>query len=140
MNQQLGALDIYTIVFEIQDLIGSYIDKIYQLSSDEVIIRVNNRKSKQKEILYADRNGVFFRTNQSFETPMKPTTFAMTLRKHITNDRITSIEQHEFDRIIKIKIQKKETYTLLFELIPNGNTILLNQDGRILMPLKHQHW
>ncbi|HMA82668.1 MAG TPA: ribosome rescue protein RqcH [Candidatus Thermoplasmatota archaeon] len=140
MNQQLGALDIYTIVFEIQDLIGSYIDKIYQLSSDKVIIRVNNRKSKQKEILYADRNGVFFRTNQSFETPMKPTTFAMTLRKHITNGRITSIEQHEFDRIIKIKIQKKETYTLLFELIPNGNTILLNQDGRILMPLKHQHW
>jgi predicted ribosome quality control (RQC) complex YloA/Tae2 family protein len=140
MNQQLAALDIYTIVFELQDLIGSYIDKIYQLSSDEVIIRVNNRKSKQKEILYADRNGVFFRTNQSFETPMKPTTFAMTLRKHITNGRITSIEQHEFDRIIKIKVQKKETYTLLFELIPNGNSMLLNQDGRILMPLKHQHW
>ena len=140
MNQQLAALDIYTIVFELQDLIGSYIDKIYQLSSDEVIIRVNNRKSKQKEILYADRNGVFFRTNQSFETPMKPTTFAMTLRKHITNGRITSIKQHEFDRIIKIKVQKKETYTLLFELIPNGNSMLLNQDDRIIMPLKHQHW
>ncbi|MBS3748580.1 MAG: NFACT family protein [Candidatus Thermoplasmatota archaeon] len=140
MNQQLAALDIYTIVFELQDLIGSYIDKIYQLSNDVVIIRVNNRESKQKEILYANRNGVFFRTNQSFETPMKPTTFAMTLRKHITNGRITSIEQHEFDRIIKIKIQKRETYTLLFELIPNGNSMLLNQDGRILMPLKHQHW
>ncbi len=140
MNQQLAALDIYTIVFELQDLIGSYIDKIYQLSSDEVIIRVNNRKSKQKEILYANSNGVFFRTNQSFETPMKPTTFAMTLRKHITNGRIASIEQYEFDRIIKIKIQKKESYTLLFELIPNGNSMLLNQDGLILIPLKHQHW
>ena len=140
MTQQLAALDIYNIIHELQDLIGSYIDKIYQLSNDEVIIRVNNRKTKQKEILYANCDGIFFRTDQSFETPMKPTTFAMTLRKHIGNGRITAIEQHEFDRIIKIIIQKREEYTLLFELIPNGNTILLNQDNHILMPLKHQHW
>jgi len=140
MTQQLAALDIYTIVHELQDLIGSYIDKIYQLSKEEVIIRVNNRQIKQKEILYAHSDGLFFRTTDSFDTPMKPTTFAMTLRKHINNGRISSITQHEFDRIIKIKIQKKEEYTLLFELIPNGNIILLDKDDRIVMPLKHQHW
>lgn len=140
MNIQLAALDIYTIVYELQDLIGGFIDKIYQLSSDEILIRVNNRKTKQKDLLYAHSNGVFFRTHNSFETPMKPTTFAMTLRKHITNGRITEIKQHEFDRIIKITIQKKETYTLLFELIPNGNIILLNQENKIIMPLKHQQW
>ncbi|MDG6218680.1 MAG: ribosome rescue protein RqcH [Candidatus Thermoplasmatota archaeon] len=71
---------------------------------------------------------------------MKPSTFAMTLRKHITNGRIIGIQQHEFDRIIKITIQKKDQYILLFELIPNGNMILLNQEHRIIMPLKHQHW
>jgi len=140
MNIQLAALDIYTIVYELQDLVGSYIDKIYQLSPDEILIRINNRKTKQKEILYAHSNGLFFRTQQSFETPMKPTTFAMTLRKYINNGRITEITQHDFDRIIKISIQKKESFTLLFELIPNGNMMLLNQDQKIIMPLKHQHW
>jgi predicted ribosome quality control (RQC) complex YloA/Tae2 family protein len=140
MNQQLAALDIYTIVYEIQDLVGSYIDKIYQLSPDEIIIRVNNRTTKQKEILYVHSNGLFFRTRKSFETPMKPSTFAMTLRKHISNGRIVEINQHGFDRIIKIKIQKKEEYSLLFELIPNGNMMLLNHDQKIIMPLKHQHW
>ena len=140
MNHQLAALDIYTIVYELQDLIGSYIDKIYQLSPEEIIIRINNRKTKNKEILYVHSNGLFFRTTTSFETPMKPTTFAMTLRKYTSNGRIIKIKQHEFDRIIKIKIQKKEVYTLLFELIPNGNIILLNQNDLIIMPLKHQHW
>ncbi len=140
MNIQLAALDIYTIVYELQDLIGSYIDKIYQLSPDEVLIRVNNRTTKQKDTLYAHSNGVFFRTQQSFETPTKPTTFAMTLRKHITNGRITEITQHGFDRIIKISIQKKESFSLLFELIPNGNMMLIGQDQKIIMPLKHQHW
>jgi predicted ribosome quality control (RQC) complex YloA/Tae2 family protein len=140
MDQQLAALDIYTIVYELQDLIGSYIDKIYQLSTDEVIIRINNRKTKQKEILYAHSNGFFYRTQNSFETPMKPTTFAMTLRKYISNGRITEIIQHEFDRIIKIKIQKREEFTLLFELIPNGNIMLLNQNQKIITPLKHQEW
>jgi predicted ribosome quality control (RQC) complex YloA/Tae2 family protein len=140
MNQQLSALDIYTIVYELQDLIGSYIDKIYQISTEEIIVKVNNRTAKRKEILYTHSNGLFFRTEKSFETPTKPTTFAMTLRKHINNGRIISIQQHEFDRIIKIIIQKKEQYTLLFELIPNGNILLLNENEKILIPLKHQHW
>lgn len=140
MNQQLAALDIYTIIHEIQDLVGSYIDKIYQLSSNEILIRVNNRQTKQKEILYAHNNGLFFRTKKSFETPMKPTTFAMTLRKYVNNGRITEIKQHDFDRIIEITVQKKECFTLLFELIPNGNIMLLNHHGKIIMPMKHQHW
>ena len=140
MNQQLAALDIYTVVHETQDLLGSYIDKVYQLSPDEIIIRVNNRSTKQKEILYVHSNGLFFRTKKTFETPMKPTTFAMTLRKYIANGRIIEIKQHDFDRIVKIKIQKREEYTLLFELIPNGNMMLLNQDQKIIIPLKHQHW
>ncbi len=140
MNQQLAALDIYTIVYEFQDLIGSFIDKIYQLSPDELLIRINNRTAKRKEIIYTHSNGLFFRTHHSFETPMKPTTFAMTLRKYITNGRITEIKQHEFDRIIKISIQKKETFTLLFELIPNGNIMLLDSNQHIIMPLKHQQW
>ncbi|MDG6218679.1 MAG: hypothetical protein QCI00_04480 [Candidatus Thermoplasmatota archaeon] len=49
MTQQLAALDIYTIVYELQDLIGSYIDKIYQISSEEILVRVNNRTTKKKK-------------------------------------------------------------------------------------------
>jgi len=140
MIKQLAALDIYTIVYELQDLIGSYIDKIYQLSSDEIIIRINNRKTKRKETLYVHSNGFFFKTKNSFDTPMKPTTFAMTLRKYVNNGRIIEIKQHEFDRIIKIIVQKKELFTILLELIPNGNIMLLDHKQKIIMPLKHQEW
>ena len=65
----------------------------------------------------------------------------MTCRKYLLNGRITAITQHEFDRIIKMKISKKEgEYTLIFELFKNGNIILANPDDEIILPLITQQW
>jgi predicted ribosome quality control (RQC) complex YloA/Tae2 family protein len=141
MNRKLSSFDIYVIVSELQDLKGSYIDKIYQLTRDELIIRINNRKTNQKEIVFIRNGELFCRTQKKFDTPKKPSTFAMTLRKYLLNGRINDITQHEFDRIIKIKIVKKEgEYTLIFELFSNGNIILLDPDEKIILPLIKQHW
>ncbi len=141
MQRQLSSFDIYVIVSELQDLLGCYIEKIYQLSRNEIIIRIKNIKSKQKDTIFI-RNGVLFCiTQKDFETPKKPTTFAMTLRKYLQNGRITEISQHEFDRIIKIKISQKEgNFTLVIELFSNGNIVLVDPEGKIILPLIRQTW
>jgi predicted ribosome quality control (RQC) complex YloA/Tae2 family protein len=141
MKRELSSFDIYVIVSELKEIKGCYIDKIYQLTRSELLIKLNNRKTNQKEIIFI-RNGEFLsRTEKKFVTPKKPTMFAMALRKYLLNGRISEIEQHEFDRIIKIKIvKKKSTYTLIFELFSNGNIILLDADGKIILPLIKQHW
>ena len=141
MKRELSSFDIFVIVSELKDIKSSYIDKIYQLTRSELLIKLNNRKTNQKEIIFV-RNGEFLsRTEKKFATPKKPTIFAMTLRKYLLNGRISEIEQHEFDRIIKIKIvKKKSTYTLIFELFSNGNIILLGADGKIILPLIKQRW
>ena len=108
MNRNLSSFDIYVVVSELQDLIGSYIDKIYQLTRDELLIRINNKKTKQKEIIYVRNGELLCITQKKFDVPQKPSTFAMTCRKYLLNGRISEITQHEFDRIIKIKIAKKE--------------------------------
>ena len=141
MKRELSSFDIYVIVSELQDLKGSYIDKIYQLTRDELLIKINNRKTSQKEIIFVRNGELLFRTQKKFDVPKKPSTFAMTLRKYLLNGRISEITQHEFDRIIKIKIAKKEgEYTLIFELFANGNIILLDPDKKIILPLIKQHW
>ena len=43
MKRELSSFDIYVIVSEMQDLKGSYIDKIYQLTRDELLVRINNK-------------------------------------------------------------------------------------------------
>ena len=141
MKRQLASFDIYMVVSELQELLGSYIDKTYQLTRDELLIRVNNRKIKQKESIFVRNGEMICTTQKKFETPLKPTTFAMTLRKYILNGRITAITQHEFDRIINLKISKKEgEYILIIEFFSDGNIILVNPDGKIILPLIKKHW
>jgi len=78
---------------------------------------------------------------QDFETPSKPSVFAMTLRKYLSNGKIIDIFQHEFDRIIKIKISKKEgDFTLIVEFFSDGNIILASPDEKIILPLIRQTW
>jgi predicted ribosome quality control (RQC) complex YloA/Tae2 family protein len=141
MQRQLSSFDIYVIVSELQELTESRIDKIYQLTRDELLIRVKNIATKQKESIFI-RNGEFIcLTQKQFDIPLKPTTFAMTLRKYLLNGIITSITQHEFDRIVKLNISKKEgEYMLIIEFFSDGNIILVDPNGNIVLPLIKQRW
>ena len=141
MQRKLTSFDIYVIVSELQDLKDNFIEKIYQLNRNDFLIRVKNNKTKQKENLFI-RNGEFICiTDRQFDTPLKPSIFAMTLRKYLLNGKITDISQHEFDRIIKLKISRKEgDYSLIFEFFSEGNIILVNPKGEIILPLIKQRW
>ncbi|MFH1101760.1 MAG: ribosome rescue protein RqcH [Methanobacteriota archaeon] len=141
LERGLASFDIYVIVTELQELVGSYIDKIFQISRDEIILRVKNPDTNKKETLYIHNNELLCRTDTQFTALVKPPSFTMTLRKHILNGKIHAITQHEFDRIIKITIQKKEEqYLLILELFKNGNIILVNSQGIIIHSLLTQHW
>ena len=141
MERQLSSFDIYVIVSEFQELVGSRIDKIYQLSRDELLVRVRSSKTKQKESIFIRNGELICVTQKPFETPLKPTTFAMTLRKYLLNGKVTEVTQHEFDRIINLRISKKEgEYTLVIEFFSNGNIILVNPYGKIIFPLISQRW
>ena len=141
MKRGLSSFDIFVIVSELQDLRGSYIDKIYHIPRDIIVIRINNKKTAQKENIFVKNGELFCTTQKKFTTPIKPSTFAMTLRKYLLNGRISNITQHEFDRIIRIDIKKKEgEYSLVFELFANGNVILLDPQGKIILPLFIQRW
>ncbi len=141
MQRSLSSFDIYTIVSELQSLIDNCVEKIYQISRDEILVRVKNIQTKEKNEIYI-KNGDFLSiTEKAFEKPKNPSVFAMTLRKYLSNGRITSIYQHEFDRIIVIKIGKKQgEYTLVIEFFSDGNIILVDPKGKIIVPLIRQSW
>jgi len=141
MERGLASFDIYVIVRELQDLIGCYVEKIYQLSRDEILLRVQQKIANQKTSIFIRNGELLCLTSKQFDAPEKPSLFAMTLRKYLLNGKISEIIQHEFDRIILIKIGRKEgDYTLVCELFSKGNVILLNPEGRIIRPLIKQEW
>jgi predicted ribosome quality control (RQC) complex YloA/Tae2 family protein len=141
MQRQLSSFDIFVIVTELQKLVGCQVEKIYQISRDEILIRVKNIEIKKKYKIYIRNSEFIALTQKDFDKPTNPSNFAMTLRKYLSNGRILDISQHEFDRIIKIKIGKKEgEYSLILEFFSNGNMILVDPKNRILLPLIRQSW
>ena len=112
MQRQLSSFDIYVIVSELQNLSGCLVEKIYQLTRDELLIKVKNISTKEKQQLYIRNGELICTTEKKLETPDRPSTFAMAMRKYLLNGRITEIVQHEFDRIIKIKIVISVLYNL----------------------------
>ena len=141
MQRQLSSFDINVIVSELQKLVGCQVDKIYQISRNEILIRIKNIENKEKYTIYVRNSELIAVTQKEFEKPTRPSTFAMTLRKYLSNGRIIDISQHEFDRIIKFKIGKKEgEYSLILEFFSNGNIILVDPDGKIIIPLIRQTW
>jgi len=141
MHRQLTSFDIYVIVTELQELIGSNIDKIYQITQNELLIRIKNINTKQKENIFIRNGELICITNKDFKIPLKPSIFAMTLRKYLQNGKIIEIAQHEFDRIIKFKISRKEgVYSLYIELFSTGNIILVDPNDKIILPFIRQTW
>lgn len=141
MQRELSSFDIMVLVTELQQLSGSYIEKCYQLSKDEMLIRMKHKQTNQKQNLYIKNEELLCITIENLPTPAKPTTFAMTLRKYLSNGILTNVTQHEFDRIITLTIEKKDgSYQLIIELFKNGNIILINPKGSIILPLKIQQW
>ena len=51
-----------------------------------------------------------------------------------------SVKQHNFDRVVEIKVKKDKYYTLIVELFDKGNIILLDDENNIVLPLKRKHW
>lgn len=142
MERQLSSFDIYVVASELQKLIvGSSINQIYQLAHNELILRLSNKKTKKKDYLFVRCGDLICLTQKPFETPLKPPVFAMTLRKYLLNGKITGVTQYEFDRIINLTVSKRDgEYRLIFEFFSEGNIILINPQGKIIVPLIPQRW
>ncbi len=136
----MSNVDIYRIVKELnEEIIGARIDKSYQPSYDTIRIKLRKAGEGRKDLVIQAGVRIHL-TDYPQPNPTIPPNFPMLLRKHLSGGSITSIKQHNFDRIIEITIQKNTEYTLVVELFSKGNVILLDEDKNIISPLKHRKW
>ena len=109
----MSNVDIHRMVNELnKELINTRIDKAYQPDVDTIRIKLRKAGEGRKDLVIQAGVRIHL-TNYPQPNPTIPPNFPMLLRKHLSGGSITSIEQHNFDRIIKIKVQKKEEYTIL---------------------------
>ncbi len=101
----LDAVAIRALVGELQCLVDGRVDKIHQPERDEIIVSVRTLDKSYKLLLSASSaNPRFHLTDYTKKNPKAAPLFCMLLRKHINSGKIKSIEQIDFERIVKISV------------------------------------
>lgn len=141
----LDGIFLYHLKNEIADFaVDSRVDKVYQPSRDELVISLRSREGSKKLLLScnADAARIHF-TEYPPENPAKPPMFCLMLRKRLTGAWVTSIEQEDLERIIKInfsgtdELGDKRSYSLIIEIMGRySNIIFVGEDGRIIDSVK----
>ncbi|MBR0127932.1 MAG: NFACT family protein, partial [Firmicutes bacterium] len=122
------------------------IEKIYQPQPEQLLFVMHTKRGKQRLFVSSSGNhSAAYLVGETPENPVKPPVFCMVLRKHLTAARVTSVSQHESDRIIEIVLETvnelgfNENRKLIIEIMgKHSNVLLINMEtGKIIDSIKH---
>lgn len=141
----LDGIFLYHLKNEISDFaVDSRVDKIHQPSRDEIVLTLRSREGNRRLLIScnADSARIHF-TDYPPENPPKPPMFCLLLRKRLTGAWITSIEQEDLERVLKIhfsgtdELGDKTNYSLIVEIMGRySNIIFVDADNKIIDAVK----
>lgn len=133
----LTAIDSKFVVRELKILERAIVEKIFHPSHKEIIVQLHSSGSGKKLLKIKAGESIYI-TKEKNATPETPSSFCMTLRKYLQQERITGITQHEFERIIEITFSNG--CKMIAELFSKGNIILVDKENKIIALLERQEW
>ena len=134
----MSNVDIFTISNELNNMLsGARVDKSFQPTKDIVVMRFHVPGTGRVDLVMQCGSRIHI-SQYPLENPTTPPTFPMLLRKRVKGAHVVSITQHNFDRVVEIKVKKDKYYTIIVELFDKGNIILLDDEDNIILPLKRK--
>ncbi len=140
----LDGILLNKIVKNMTPILPCRIQKIYQISQNEVLFQVHSSTMGKNQLLvscHSQYNRMLL-TKRNYPTPNEPGNFVMVLRKYLEGSTILSIEQMELDRWCDFTIRRHndigdlEELHLYVELMGKYANIILVRDGIIIDALK----
>lgn len=116
-------------------IIGARIEKAYQIEKKYLIIRLRNNSQNLELLISTDPQGARINlTEIDFDFPSYPPDFCMMLRKYLKNSYIQEMIQPEFERMIRINIEKRgKQYSLIAELMGKYSNVILLDDNDVVL-------
>jgi len=133
--RELTSLDLYFVKQELMNLIGAKVDKIYQPDENTLILQLHKEGKQLIKVILP--NSIFLAKEKSAGRQLN---FSIFLRKHLSNCRLTSIVQKDFERILELEFQLNDKRILIIELFSKGNIIFCDSSYNIISALKEQTW
>jgi predicted ribosome quality control (RQC) complex YloA/Tae2 family protein len=133
-----SSVDLYFLTKELKALENQRIETFYY-ESPYFYIKIYHKG--KGTIFLKTTLGTSLYLTQEKSNQSTPNSFVQHLRKYLKNAYITTIEQIESERILKITVSKKietekyKTYVLYIEIFPPGNVIICDENNVILNSL-----
>ncbi len=138
MKESMSSVDIAAIVTELQELLGARVVKAYQQGKEEIRLKLHEKDKGSVDLIIEAGRRIHI-TKYKRPSPRFPSNFSMFLRKHLGGGRISQIRQLDFDRIIEITVERwDKKLSLIAELLPRGNVVVVDENGEIVQPLRRK--
>jgi len=126
----LTSLDIYALLEEIRPgLLDAKVEAVQHIGN-EIVLRLF--KGEKFDLLLSSGVGLWI-SGYKRESPKAPSNFCMLLRKDLKGERLVSVAQHGFDRVVELVFSNG--MKLLAEFFAKGNVILCDADYAIIHAL-----
>ena len=135
MKLRQSSLDLYAFISIYGKLIeGSFIKKIYETAKGEFIFQIYRSDAGKRELFISLTKGFAFR---EIVKPEQPTPLTMTLRRLLSERKIISVRQINFDRVVEFDLSNGSS--IIFELFREGN-LIVTEEGKITYAIIQREW
>lgn len=135
MKLKQSSLDFHAFISVYSsEIAGSFIKKIFQISANEFVIQIYRSDVKRRNLMVSLTKGVFFYDPR---TPDEASAVAMILRKSLSERKIVSIQQINFDRVVRIELNTGQE--IILELFREGN-LIITDSGLISFVFNPREW
>ena len=133
MRQQLYYSDLLALVGEFQTLVGSRLQKVYNIGASHLYLLKFQLPAGKVFLGLQPGKFVIQLQRPPEQRPKIPSSFCQKLRRHLGNCRLTQVEILRGDRIVSFTFGSGQyVHHLVVELYGEGNVILTNSDHTIL--------
>ena len=138
MKDSMSNVDIRLILPELRESAeGAFIKNVYQYG-DIFVLKLYQPGGGTSQLLIHPGHRIHL-TEFARKASRTPPKFCTVLRKYLRDRRISSVKQHELDRIVVFEVGDEEnSYKLVAELFGNGNLLLLDPEDTIFVAMRYR--
>ncbi len=129
----LSGLEVRVLVKELGGLSGGYVSNIHSLGETQ-IFRIKQAGGDDVSLVLSPKYGAWI-TDRPAQTVTDE--FTTALRQTLLRLKLESVSQYDLDRVVFFRfLGNEEEVQLVLELMPPGNIILTDAEGRITLSLR----
>jgi predicted ribosome quality control (RQC) complex YloA/Tae2 family protein len=128
---ELSGFEVLALLKEIgSTLRGTYVNNIFSIGTSQ-LLRLRKSEAPDVWLVISPKKGVW--VSENVEQRGETTAFTTKLRAELERAKFAGATQIGLDRVFELRFELDEGRKLLVELMPPGNIIVTDSDGRIIL-------